>query len=144
MNARDLTTLVHLVGFATGIILYTMLGVMTRRRLSYVASPRDRASDDRVPLATAALGVTWNGGAMLVYAARDFGVGHPLPWVAAIAYTALGFLPAVVVHSTLRRTRRPHLTWLLGLAYAASGVAGCCTFLPRCGARRHRRLACCC
>ena len=103
MTSRDLTALVHLVGFTTGIILYTMLGVMTRRRLSYVVAPADRQGDDRVPLAAAGLGVIWNVGAMLVYAARDFGVGYPMPWVGAVSYTALGFLPAVVVHSTLRR-----------------------------------------
>ena len=104
MNARDLTALVHLVGFTTGIILYGMLGVMTRRRLSYVVAPNERRVADRVPLAAAVLGVVWNVGAMLVYAVRDFGLSYPLPWVGAVAYTALGFLPAVVVHSTLRRS----------------------------------------
>ena len=96
----------HLVGFTTGIILYTMLGVMTRRRPSYVVAPSEREPDDRVPLAAAGFGVVWNVGAMLVYAVRDFGLDYPLPWVGAVAYTALGFLPAVVVHSTLRRFQR--------------------------------------
>src|SRR6478736_2682477 len=117
MNARDLTALVHLVGFTTGIILYTMLGVMTRRRLSYVVAPADRQVDDRVPLAAAGLGVIWNVGAMLVYAARDFGIAYPMTWVAAVSYTALGFLPAVVVHSTLRRSKRGEFGWFLGAAY---------------------------
>ena len=43
------------------------------------------------------LGIIWNVGAMATYAVRDFAIGEPLPWVSAIAYTALGFLPAVVV-----------------------------------------------
>jgi two-component system, LytTR family, sensor kinase len=123
MNARDLTALVHLVGFTTGIVLYAMLGAMTRRRLSYVVSPGERGTRDRLPLAAAALGVIWNVGAMLVYAVRDFGLAYPLPWVGAVAYTALGFLPAVVVHSTLRRFDRRG-RWILGVAYAASSVAG--------------------
>jgi signal transduction histidine kinase len=124
MNARDLTALVHLVGFATGIILYAMLGAMTRRRLSYVVARGDRHTDDRVLLTAAGLGVVWNVGAMLVFAARDFGVAFPVTWVAAIAYSALGFLPAVVVHSTLRRTRRSEYAWVLATAYGVSAVAG--------------------
>lgn len=123
MNARDLTALVHIVGFATGIILYAMLGVMTRRRLSYVVASGDQQADDRVPLAASALGIIWNVGAMMVFAARDFGAGYSLTWVAAIAYSALGFLPAVVVHSTLRRAGRNEFGWVLAVAYGASALA---------------------
>ncbi len=123
MNARDLTALVHLVGFGTGIVLYAMLGVMTRRRLSHVTETADRQKADRVPLAASLLGVIWNVGAMVVFAARDFGATYELTWVAAIAYAALGFLPAVVVHSTLRRTKRADFAWFLGIAYSASTVA---------------------
>jgi hypothetical protein len=123
MNARDLTALVHLVGFGTGIVLYAMLGVMTRRRLSHVTAPAERQYADRVPLVAALLGVIWNVGAMIVFAARDFGANVELTWVAAIAYAALGFLPAVVVHSTLRRTRRAGAAWFLGVAYSTSSVA---------------------
>ncbi len=124
MNARDLTTLVHLVGFATGVILYTMLGVMTRRRLSYVDAPSDRRAADRLPIATAVLGVIWNVGAMLVYAVRDFGIAQPLTWVGAASYTALGFLPAVVVHSTVNRSKPGGHRWMLRIAYAGSAAAG--------------------
>src|SRR5476649_2450685 len=113
MNARDLTALVHLVGFGTGIILYAMLGIMTRRRLTYVVAADDRQADDRVLLAAAGLGLIWNAGAMQVYAARDFGVAYPMTWVAAVAYTALGFLPAVVVHATLRRGNGTPYAWVL-------------------------------
>jgi hypothetical protein len=123
MNARDLTALVHLVGFGTGIVLYAMLGVMTRRRLANVTAPAERKNVDRVPLAAALLGVIWNVGAMVVFAARDFGANYELTWIAAIAYGALGFLPAVVVHSTLRRAQRADFAWFLGVAYSASGVA---------------------
>jgi two-component sensor histidine kinase len=124
MNSRDLTALVHLVGFATGIVLYAMLGMMTRRQLSYVISSQRESADDRIPLVAAGLGVTWNVGAMIVFATRDFGIDAQLRWVAAIAYAALGFLPAVVVHSTLRRARRPELRWAVALAYIMSTVAG--------------------
>jgi hypothetical protein len=124
MNARDLTALVHLVGFTTGIILYAMLGIMTRRRPSYVVTPSQEQTPDRVPLFAALLGVVWNVGAMLIFASRDFGIPIPLRWAAAIAYTALGFLPAVVVHSTLLRTRPSGFRWLVGAAYTGSGAAG--------------------
>jgi hypothetical protein len=124
MNARDLTALVHLVGFTTGILLYGMLGVMARRRLAYVVAPTDPAPADRLPMVAALLGVVWNVGAMIVYASRDFGIAYPLTWVAAVAYSALGFLPAVVVHSTLIRSRRDGYRWVIGIAYAASAAAG--------------------
>lgn len=124
MNARDLTALVHLVGFATGIGLYVMLGVMTRRRLSYVdASAGDRGGDV-LPLVTAMLGIIWNVGAMATYAVRDFAIGEPIPWVSAIAYTALGFLPAVVVHSTIRRSGSSGYRWLLIPGYVGAVIAG--------------------
>src|SRR5437868_7011586 len=51
MNARDLTALVHLLGFMTGVVLYAMLGVMTRRRLAHVVATGESGADDRVPLA---------------------------------------------------------------------------------------------
>ncbi len=124
MNARDLTALVHLAGFATGIVLYVMLAVMTRRQLSYVLASDDTANADRLPLFTALLGIVWNAGAMFVYAVRDFGIGVPPAWVGAIAYTALGFLPAAVVHSTRGRAWPGEHEWLVLLAYAGSGLAG--------------------
>jgi two-component sensor histidine kinase len=123
MTARDLAALVHLVGFTSGIVLYAMLGAMTRRRVSHVA-PTDERPIDRIPLIAAVLGVVWNAGAMVVYVTRDFGIEARFTWVAAIAYTALGFLPAVVVHSAIRPTDRVGYRWLLVIAYAASTAAG--------------------
>lgn len=122
MNAHDLTALVHLVGFTTGVVLYAMLAFMARRRLSYVRSPNERDARDRLPLAAALLGAVWNIGAMFVYSVRDFGLAEPPVWLGAVAYIALGFLPAVVVHSTLRRFNR-HSRWMLGVAYAGSAIA---------------------
>lgn len=124
MNPRDLTAVVHLVGFATGMILYTMLGVMTRRRLAYVSAPSDRRAADRVPLLAAVLGVVWNIGAILSHSVRDFSVGEPLPWAAAAAYSALGALPAVVIHSSLNRANHGSHRALVGIAYGASILAG--------------------
>src|SRR5216110_2920277 len=105
MSARDLTAVVHLAGFATGAVLYLMLGAMSRRRLSYGDAPTDRRHPAHLLIAASLLGTIWNVGAMLVYASRDFAVGRQLPWLGAISYTALGFLPAVVVQLTLNRSR---------------------------------------
>ena len=124
MNARDLTALVHLVGFATGIMLYVMLGIMTRRRLSYVDASAGDSGGDALPLVTAMLGIVWNVGAMATYAVRDFAIGEPVPWVSAISYTALGFLPAVVVHSTINRTASQRYRWLLIPGYVGAVIAG--------------------
>jgi two-component system LytT family sensor kinase len=124
MDPRDLTAVVHLVGFATGIILYGMLGVMTRRHLAYVSAPSDQRAPDRVPLLAALLGVVWNIGAMLSHSVRDFSFGEPLPWAAAAAYTALGALPAVVIHSTLNRANHGSHRGLVAIAYGASVLAG--------------------
>jgi hypothetical protein len=67
VQPTDLTTLVHLVGFLTGIALYAMLD---RHRALRDARPDDaaharrrrggRGGVDRIPLATAALGLVWN------------------------------------------------------------------------------------
>lgn len=124
MSSRDLAALVHLVGFSTGAVLYAMLGVMTRRRLANVLAPGDHRAADRVPLAAALLGIIWNVGAMVVYAKRDFGGSWPVTWVGAIAYTALGFLPAVVVQSSLLPEGRRNHRWLFRAAYVASSIAG--------------------
>jgi len=124
MYAHDLTALVHLVGFTTGIILYGMLGVMTRRRLAHVVAMNASTPADRIPLVASLLGVVWNVGAMAVFAVRDFGIAYPLPWVAALSYAALGFLPAVVVHAAVRRSRREGYRWCLALAYGTSAIAG--------------------
>src|SRR5262245_8832765 len=122
MNGRDLASLVHLAGFATGVILYAMLGAMTQRRVANVISDRAPTTADRLPLIAAFLGVLWNVGAMVVFAVRDFGNGVSLDWLAAISYSALGFLPAVVVHSALARGSRAVSRWLIGVSYATSTV----------------------
>src|SRR5437867_1369939 len=123
MSARDLVALVHLVGFATGIALYGMLAVMTWR------SARRGAADaqGRIPLLAAVLGLLWNASALIVFGWHDFGLGELSPWFTALAYSALGFLPAVVVDSATRtpspqRTSRPGRLALF--AYGLSAIGG--------------------
>ncbi|HEV2721433.1 MAG TPA: hypothetical protein VG323_15535, partial [Thermoanaerobaculia bacterium] len=89
MPRHDVTVLVHLVGFLTGAALYGMLsGLVLRRRI-----------DDRLPLLTAFLGLIWNIVGLATFCIRDVAGREPEPLLVAAAYAALGFLPAVVVHS---------------------------------------------
>lgn len=65
---------------------------------------------DRLPLLTALLGLAWNLGAVAAHVMRSFADVRPFPSLVAAAFTALGFLPAAVVHSLMRTSdgrRRP-------------------------------------
>ena len=95
-----------------------MLGVMTLR--SAPGSPHGRSSD-RIPLATSCLGLLWNAGALVIYGTRDLG-GAPNAWFEAVAFAALGFLPAVVVHSSLQAQARRSARVLIAAAYALSSA----------------------
>ena len=123
MTPNDTTTLVHLVGFLAGVVLYAMLAVMTVRQ---------HAAGDRIALATAVLGLAWNSVALVIYGLHDLGLPAPLPrawpWIVALAFCALGFLPAVVVHSAVQSAaqsagRRRGGRALVSLAYGLSTVA---------------------
>jgi hypothetical protein len=121
MNASDLVALVHLVGFATGIALYGMLAVMIWRG----ASRGSTIAAGGIPLVAAVLGLIWNAGALVVFGWHDFGLGEVSPWYSALAYIALGFLPAVVVDAATRTPEeakgpRP----LAILTYGLSAVGG--------------------
>jgi len=103
MESQNIAALVNLLGFITGAILYAMLLVMVVRSADPSASgQRSTFSTERLLLATALLGLLWNLGALAIYGARDWNVGKLSPWFDSFVFTALGFLPAVVVHSVLR------------------------------------------
>ncbi len=112
--------LVHLLGFSAGIVLYAMLGVMTLRSGRSTGASGARAMD-RIPLATSGLGLLWNAGALVIYGTRDLG-GAPNAWFEAAAFAALGFLPAVVVHSSLQAEERKSARVLVAAAYALSAI----------------------
>jgi hypothetical protein len=57
---------------------------------------------DRLLLVAAILGLVWNLCALPAYELPHVGIFGPVPWLDAIGFCALGFLPAVVVHSALR------------------------------------------
>ena len=121
MTAEYLVQILHGVGFLTGAALYGMLVAMVLRGVGRGAV--DIRRDDGLALLTGVLGLAWNLGALVL-------VTHPRSPHAqfAIAYAALGLLPAVFVHaavSSWRNGRRGHTSgrWITGLGYTLAGGA---------------------
>jgi two-component system LytT family sensor kinase len=88
------------LGFLTGIVLYAMLVVMVWRERSAEGTPL-LSGRGRLPLWTGFFGLIWNVGALASLDASIAGSSVRGPEVLALAFTGLGFLPAVVVHSLL-------------------------------------------
>lgn len=116
MNALNAALLVNLVGFTVGIALYALLAAMIVRHGS-----RAEGGVNRLLFLTAGLGLLWNIGELVVFVGRDFGNQTGWPFVTAAAYSALGFLPSVVVHSARIGGRR-NLSLTIG-AYVLSSIA---------------------
>src|SRR6267378_547024 len=117
-----MSELLNFVGLSTGVVLYAVLLAMVIR----AGQTPGRSQFDPLIMAAAALGLAWNLCALPVYMLPIVGIAGPFPGVAAAGFGALGFLPAVVVHSVLRgETGRLRQTRRLiaALAYAISGVA---------------------
>lgn len=132
MTAAAAAALLNLLGYITGLSLYTMLLVMLLRG-PRVASALGADSDktDRLPLLTALLGLAWNLGALLDLGLHNFSGLRSSAMLAAVAFTALGFLPAVVVHSVLRSGdawRRPMTMGMLIAAYSFSAASAALHF----------------
>jgi hypothetical protein len=103
----------------TGVVLYAMLGVMTVRQATGAGE-----AVNRIPLAAAALGLLWNIGALVIYGLNDFAGTQAPSLLVGLAFAALGFLPAVAVHSAsrpLHASRR--LRYIVAAAYGVSGIA---------------------
>jgi two-component system LytT family sensor kinase len=126
MTTAAAAALLNLLGYITGLSLYTMLLVMLLR------GPRaPSVITDRLPPLTALLGLAWNLGALLGLGMSNFGGGAASALLGAAAFTALGFLPAVVVHSVLRSGdawRRPMTMGMLIAAYIFSAAASALHF----------------
>jgi hypothetical protein len=125
MASQDLVVLLHLAGFISGVVLYAMLAAMTLRQGRVLTGPGSGGDRDAFPLAAATLGLLWNSVALIVYGMRDFGLGRPSPWLVALGFVSLGFLPAAVVQSTVRPRAMGHIgRALVAAAYALSVVGG--------------------
>src|SRR5436190_16461313 len=111
--------LLNLVGLSTGVVLYAMLLVMVVRGGRGGLHTRV----DPLLLVTAVLGLVWNLCALPAYELPQVGIQGPFPFLVAAGFAALGFLPAVVVHSVLRGARERARGWGTGLAVMAYGVS---------------------
>jgi hypothetical protein len=112
MDSTSVASLINIVGFTVGIALYAMLAVMVARTAS--------GSVKGLLGATALLGLLWNAGELALVVVQDLNLAVS-PLLSALAYSAVGFLPSVVVHSavashTLRK-------WVIGLTYGLSSIA---------------------
>ncbi|HMJ07382.1 MAG TPA: hypothetical protein VK468_00160, partial [Pyrinomonadaceae bacterium] len=117
MNAFDPALLVNLLGFAVGISLYALLGIMVARH----GKTTKPANVNSLLLTTAFLGLLWNLSELFVFVGKDFGFSGPYPFITAASYSALGFLPSVVVHSAQDEPAKTH--WLTFGAYGLSSLA---------------------
>ena len=123
MNSLNTASLINLLGFTVGVALYALLLAMVARH----RQARGKFSFDFLLLATAILGLLWNAGELVAVVWKDFGAGEVAPVLLAISYSALGFLPSVVVHSAWKNseTRNRNTRWL---TYAAYGLSFLATF----------------
>jgi two-component system, LytTR family, sensor kinase len=118
--------IVDSLGFLTGIVLYAMLLVMVWRERAGEGKPF-LASRSRLPLLTGVAGLVWNVGALLFFGGRFIGSLSSTPALVAIAFSALGCLPAIVVYALLQGREtvagRTATTAVITSAYALSGTA---------------------
>jgi len=124
IGTARMSELLNLVGLSTGVALYAMLLAMVVRA---ARAPSTRQSLDPVLLATALLGLVWNLCALPAYELPQVGIAGPFPWLVAVGFSALGFLPAAVVHSILRDgvlgVRGSLKRSLATIAYGVSAIA---------------------
>jgi len=144
MTGINIASLINLLGYTGGIALYSMLLFMVLKHptqstvageLSHPTFYSGWASSGLL-LSTAVLGLLWNTGALAIYGLKGIGYLNSYPIVSAISFTALGFLPAVVVHSVLRsrKTGNQQVSKLIAIAaYFLSGIAGAFQFYEAIG-----------
>jgi signal transduction histidine kinase len=140
MNAINLAGLINLLGYTLGIALYSMLLAIVLRHPPQTTAAADSARGTRgvsasgLMLTTAVLGVLWNVGALATYGLKGLGVGiaDGSPLLLAIPFSALGFLPAVVVQSVLLNRLNHNANWISRaisiIAYSLSATAAALHF----------------
>ena len=106
------------LGFSVGIALYALLGWMIFRHRESSGGKQVRV----LLFLTSVLGLVWNAGELVVISIDPSFAFHPL--IGVLAYSALGFLPSVVVHSVqLENRQRSLLTWAAyGISTLAAGL----------------------
>lgn len=117
MDALNAALLVNLLGFSVGIALYALVAVMVARH----GGGRKAGNVNFLLLTTAALGLLWNIGELYAFVQKDFGTARMSPFLVAVSFSALGFLPSVVVHSA--QPEASGTRWLPIAAYGLSVLA---------------------
>ena len=129
MTNTAVSLIAHPIGFITGAILYAMILVLV------LQAPRTSVSRNvegvtplrRLSLWTAVLGLVWNVGGLASFLLPGVAPGWLNHVLHVTALSALGFLPAVVVHSFLQSGARQRVRWnrrvLLAGAYVLSAGA---------------------
>ena len=137
MATNAAATLINWLGFITGAALYAMLLMMAlgeSRAVSIVktSGEEEKRNFNWLPMVTALLGLVWNLGSLAALGFIEHKTSLVWTLLNALMYSALGFLPAVVVHSLLRirDASLPNAASLalLGLAYALSLTASALHF----------------
>jgi two-component system, LytTR family, sensor kinase len=132
MTPLSAALLVNLLGFLTGSVLYGMLLVMAFQTLHLGRSHVASVKDQRVPASfllflTAFLGLLWNVGSLSAYGLTNLRIFDPSRWLPVLTFSALGFLPAVMVHSVVKTSdsllRQQSKRWTIVTAYVLSGLA---------------------
>ncbi len=118
MNSPNVASLINLLGFTVGVALYALLLTMVVRH----RQTRNKFPFDWLLFATAVLGILWNVGELSVFIWQDFSIGQVSPLLRAISYSALGFLPSVVVHSAWKNSESENREARL-LAFAAYALS---------------------
>lgn len=128
MTNTAVSLLAHPIGFITGAILYAMILILVlrtpRKSVSRSANNARVTPLRRLSLWTAVLGLLWNVGGLTSFLLPAVSPGWLHHLLQVTALSALGFLPAVVVHSFLqsgmRRSIGRNRHVLLAGAYALS------------------------
>ncbi len=103
MSPLNSASLINLLGFTVGVALYALLFVMIVRH-------RKPKTIDFLLLTTAVLGFLWNAGELFEFIRRDFSQIPTSPILQAVSYSALGFLPSVVVYSAWKNAENENAT----------------------------------
>ncbi|MGI8788579.1 MAG: sensor histidine kinase [Pyrinomonadaceae bacterium] len=119
MNALNTASLINLLGFTVGIALYALLLVMVVR----YRKSKENFSLDLLLLSTAILGLLWNVIELAALVLSDFGAKQRSLVLSVISYSALGFLPSVVVHSAWKNSGNSNTRFLAFAAYGLSILA---------------------
>ncbi|MEZ5346188.1 MAG: histidine kinase [Pyrinomonadaceae bacterium] len=115
MDSLNSASLINLLGFAVGLALYALLLVMVMQHR------RKDSKIDLLLLLTGTLGILWNAGELFAVIWRDFAQNPIPPFMVALSYSALGFLPSVVVNSAENEKKNSRVLTIT--AYALSVFA---------------------